>query len=214
MILADRQSKGRGRQNRRWISPEGGIWLSIILKPTIPAKKSLLLNYAAALAVSETITQETGLESRIKLPNDIIINQKKVCGILLDIATKGTSIEYAVIGIGINANVNIQKILPYIDGNEVNITSLQHELSGKSVNKQAFLTLLFEKFEYYYSRLENEDMILDQTKNKLASLKALVAIQHASIEGVIIDLCSDGSLVLKRQDGTSITVNCNDARIM
>ncbi|HYT46720.1 MAG TPA: biotin--[acetyl-CoA-carboxylase] ligase, partial [Methylomirabilota bacterium] len=136
VILAEQQDRGKGRMNRRWISPSGGIWLSIILKPKMPAKNGPLLSLIAALAVSDTIAQKTGLESNVKWPNDVLINHKKVCGILLDIATKGSSIEYAVIGIGLNANANIRKILQYIDDyqeSDVGVTSLKNELSGKYV---------------------------------------------------------------------------------
>jgi BirA family biotin operon repressor/biotin-[acetyl-CoA-carboxylase] ligase len=161
-ILAEHQERGKGRLNSRWISPSGGIWLSIILKPNMPANKSPLLKFVAALAVCDTIARKTGLESKLKWPNDILINHKKVCGILLDIATKGSRIEYAVIGIGINANVNIRKILPYIadyKGNDVSVTSLKNELSGKYVNRPSFLKLLFERLEHYYDYLEKAKLV-------------------------------------------------------
>ncbi|MFZ0511187.1 MAG: biotin--[acetyl-CoA-carboxylase] ligase [Candidatus Nitrosopolaris sp.] len=218
-ILAERQDKGSGRLNSKWISPGGGIWLSIILKPHMPANKCPLLSFTAALAVCDTIAQQTGLESKVKWPNDILINHKKVCGILLDIATKGTSIEYAVIGIGINANVNIQKILPYIDdykGSDVSVTSLKNELSGKYVNRPAFLKLLFERIEHYYARLEKEEMgalvIINKIKDRLEILNAMVTIQQTNktIEGVVVGLGLDGSLLLKKNDGSSIEVNCGD----
>src|SRR5947208_2730633 len=161
VILAEKQDRGRGRMNRRWISPGGGIWLSIILRPKMPAKKSPLLGFVAALAVGDTITQNTGLKSKVKWPNDILINHKKVCGILLDIAIKGGGIEYAVIGIGINANANIRKILQYMDDyqeSDVGVTSLKNELSGKYVSRPSFLKLLFERLEHYNALLEEEQM--------------------------------------------------------
>ena len=171
------------------------------------------------MAVCDTIAQETGLESKIKWPNDILINHKKVCGILLDIASKGPSIEYAVIGIGINANVNIQKILPYIDGSDVSVTSLKKELSGKPVNRPAFLKLLFERLEHYYARLEKEEngalTILNKIKDRLEILNTMVTIQQSNktIEGVVVGLGLDGSLLLKQNDGSSIEVNYGDTRI-
>lgn len=220
-ILAERQDRGRGRINSKWISPSGGIWLSIILKPNMPANKSPLLKFIAALAVCDTIAQNTGLESKVKWPNDILINHKKVCGILLDIATKGSSIEYAVIGIGINANVNIRKILPYIPdhkGNDVSVTSLKSELSGKYVNRPSFLKLLFERLEHYYCYLEKEDLggvvILNQIKDRLDILNAVVTIQQTdkTIEGLVVGLGLDGSLVLKKNDGSLIEVLSGDTR--
>src|SRR5205823_14962051 len=174
-----------GRMNRRWISPGGGIWLSIILRPKMPAKKSPLLGFVAALAVGDTIAQKTGLKSKVKWPNDILINHKKVCGILLDIAIKGGGIEYAVIGIGINANANIRKILQYMDvsqESDVGVTSLKNELSGKYVSRPSFLKLLFERLEHYNALLEEEQMgavvILNQIKKRLEILNTMVTIQQ------------------------------------
>ncbi|MDQ6667213.1 MAG: biotin--[acetyl-CoA-carboxylase] ligase [Thermoproteota archaeon] len=220
-ILAERQYRGRGRINSKWISPSGGIWLSIILKPNMPANKSPLLKFIAALAVCDAIAQNTGLESKVKWPNDILINHKKVCGILLDIATKGSSIEYAVIGIGINANVNIRKILSYISdhkANDVSVTSLKNELSGKYINRPFFLKLLFERLEHYYCYLEKEDLggvvILNQIRDRLDILNAVVTIQQTdkTIEGLVVGLGLDGSLVLEKDDGSLIEVRSGDTR--
>jgi BirA family transcriptional regulator, biotin operon repressor / biotin---[acetyl-CoA-carboxylase] ligase len=221
-ILAEHQDRGKGRINSKWISPSGGIWLSIILMPNMPANKSPLLKFVAALAVCDTIAQKTGLESKVKWPNDILINHKKVCGILLDIATKGSRVEYAVIGIGINANVNIRKILPYIadyKGNNVSVTSLKNELSGKYVNRPSFLKLLFERLEHYYGYLEKEDLggvvILNQVKDKLDILNAVVTVQQTdkTVEGLVVGLGLDGSLLLKKNDGSLIEVICGDTRL-
>jgi BirA family biotin operon repressor/biotin-[acetyl-CoA-carboxylase] ligase len=221
-ILAEHQDRGKGRLNSRWISPSGGIWLSIILKPNMPANKSPLLKFVAALAVCDTIEQKTGLESKIKWPNDVLINHKKVCGILLDSATKGSRIEYAVIGIGINANVNIQKILPYMatyKGNDVSVTSLKNELSGKYVNRPSFLRLLFERLEHYYDYLEKANLggavILNQVKEKLDILNAVVTIQQTdkTVEGLVVGLGLDGSLLLKKNDGSLIEVISGDIRL-
>lgn len=221
-ILAEHQNRGKGRINSKWISPSGGIWLSIILMPNMPANKSPLLKFVAALAVCDTIEQKTGLESKIKWPNDILINHKKVCGILLDSATKGSRIEYAVIGIGINANVNIQKILPYIanyKGNDASVTSLKNEQSGKYVNRPSFLKLLFERLEHYYDYLEKANLggavILEQINDKLDILNAVVTVQQTdkTVEGLVVGLGLDGSLLLKKNDGSLIEVISGDIRL-
>jgi BirA family transcriptional regulator, biotin operon repressor / biotin---[acetyl-CoA-carboxylase] ligase len=222
VILAEKQDRGRGRMNRRWISPGGGIWLSIILRPKIPVKTSPLLSFVAALAVGDTIAQKTGLESKVKWPNDILINHKKVCGILLDIAIKGSGIEYAVIGIGINANANIRKILQYMDDyqeSDVGVTSLKNELSGKYVSRPSFLKLLFERLEHYNALLEEEQMgavvILNQIKKRLEILNTVVTIRQTDnrIEGLVLGLGLDGSLILKKKDGSLIEVRSGDARM-
>jgi BirA family transcriptional regulator, biotin operon repressor / biotin---[acetyl-CoA-carboxylase] ligase len=216
VILAERQDKGRGRLKSKWISPNGGIWLSIILKPPMHASKSPLLSFTAALAVCETIDQQTSLESKIKWPNDILINHKKVCGIILDVATKGDRVEYAVIGIGINANVNIERILPYLDGcKHSDVTSLKNELSGKCVNRSAFLKLLLERFEIHYDRLQKEDgspIIVNKIKDRLVYNSVIIELGNKTIEGAIIGLGEDGSLLIKQNDGSSVEVSFGDTR--
>ena len=217
-ILAEKQDRGRGRLKSRWISPEGGIWLSIILKPPMPASKSQLLGFTAALAVCETIAQHTSLKAKVKWPNDILINHKKVCGILLDLATYADRVEYAVVGIGINANVNIEKILPYLDDNkrpELSVTSLQDELSGKYVNRPAFLKLLFERFEFYYDRLQKEygsTIIVNKIKEWLEYSSVAIEQGNKTIEGAIIGLGLDCSLLIKQNDGSTVEVSFGDTR--
>lgn len=214
-ILAEQQNKGRGRMKNRWISPDGGIWLSIILKPVMPANKSPLLSFAAALAVCETIAQQTSLEPKVKWPNDILINEKKVCGILLDVATKGDRVEYAVIGFGINANVNIGKILPYLDDDKHRVTSLRNELSGKCVNRPAFLKLLLERFELYYDLLQKGDgstIILNKIKDRLVYNSVTIEQGNTTIEGTITGLGLDGALLIKQDNGSTLEVSFGDNR--
>jgi len=218
VILAEQQDKGIGRLKSRWISPDGGIWFSIILKPLMPASKSPLLSFTAALAVCESIAQQTNLQSKVKWPNDILINHKKVCGILLDLATKGDRVEYAVIGIGINANVNIEKILPYLHDSkhsDVTVTSLKNELSGKCVDRPAFLKLLLERFELYYDRLQKDDgssIIVNKIKDRLEYNSVTIEQGNKTIEGAIIGLGLDGSLLIKQNDGSSVEVIFGDTR--
>jgi BirA family biotin operon repressor/biotin-[acetyl-CoA-carboxylase] ligase len=216
-ILAEQQDKGRGRLKNRWISPDGGIWLSIIVKPLMPANKSPLLGFAAALAVCETIAQLTSLESKVKWPNDILINQKKVCGILLDVATKGDRVEYAVIGIGINANVKIEKILPYLDDNKrraLSVTSLKNELSGKCIDRPAFLKLLLERFELYYDILQKDGstIIVNKIKGRLECNSVTIEQGNKTIVGTITGLGLDGALLIKQNDGSSVEVSFGEAR--
>lgn len=187
----------------------------------MPPTRCPLLSFIAALAVSDTIAQKTGLESKVKWPNDILINRKKVCGILVDIATKGSHIEYAVIGIGINANANIRKILQQIvdyQAGYMGVTSLKNEISGKYVSRPSFLKLLFERLEHYYAVLEQEEMgaviILNQIKKRLDILNTMVTIQQTDsrIEGLVLGLGLDGCLILKKKDGSLIEVRSGDPR--
>ena len=125
VIVSDEQTAGKGRAERKWVSNTGGLWFSIIvMKPNIPASNTNLIQMLSATSVCESINALTNLNAKIKWPNDILINSKKVAGILADIGIKDSKIDYLVIGIGINVNTDsiatmneLQKKIQYNDEN-------------------------------------------------------------------------------------------------
>jgi BirA family transcriptional regulator, biotin operon repressor / biotin---[acetyl-CoA-carboxylase] ligase len=223
VIIAERQRNGKGRIDRKWISPKGGVWLSVILKPKIKAAQATLLPIVAALAVCDTINQKTNLNSKIKWPNDIVIEGRKVSGTLADISIDNENIEYVVIGIGINANVNVSKIIRYVSNNicpkpgTLKITSLKKELSGKNVNITDLTQMLLEKLEYYYTQLEKNfaRSIMQKFRERSETLNNLVFVeqQNESFEGTAIDIDSDGALLVKKSDNNIYRVIAGDALV-
>jgi BirA family biotin operon repressor/biotin-[acetyl-CoA-carboxylase] ligase len=223
VIIAERQRNGKGRIDRKWISPKGGVWLSVILKPKIKAAQATLLPIVAALAVCDTINQKTNLNSKIKWPNDIVIEGRKVSGTLADISIDNENIEYVVIGIGINANVNVSKIIRHVSNNicpkpgTLKITSLKKELSGKNVNITDLTQMLLEKLEYYYTQLEKNfaRSIMQKCRERSETLNNLVFVeqQNESFEGTAIDIDSDGALLVKKSDNNIYRVIAGDALV-
>jgi BirA family biotin operon repressor/biotin-[acetyl-CoA-carboxylase] ligase len=221
VIIAERQKNGKGRIDRKWISPKGGVWLSVILKPKIKAAQATLLPIVAALAVCDTINQKTRLNSKIKWPNDIMIEGKKVSGTLVDISVDSKNIEYAVLGIGINANVDVTNIMRYIDTNSrtrtLEMTSLQKELSGKKVNIIDLSRILLEKLEYYYLQLEKNysKRIIQKCRQRSETLNNLVVVeqQNESFECKAIDIDSDGALIVKKSDNNILRIVVGDALV-
>ena len=104
VVIAKRQTAGRGRRGRNWISPEGNCYISLLLKPSIKTEHASRLTLVTAIALAETIKNVSGLETQIKWPNDVVIAGKKICGILTESSTDVNDLKYVVIGIGINAN--------------------------------------------------------------------------------------------------------------
>ncbi|RJS76283.1 biotin--[acetyl-CoA-carboxylase] ligase, partial [Candidatus Bathyarchaeota archaeon] len=102
---AEEQSAGKGRLGRTWISPRGGLYFSIILKPKIRVSDAVKLVFVASLAVAETIRDLYGLNTETKWPNDVLVDGKKVCGILAETSSIGERLKFVVLGIGINANL-------------------------------------------------------------------------------------------------------------
>ena len=208
VIVSEDQIKGRGRMGRKWISQHGGIYLSIILQPKIKITQSGILPLLSALCVSNVIKKMTKLNPKIKWPNDVVINGRKVCGILLDISTEADKINFVIIGIGVNLNINITKIDSDIKNfpGFYGITSIQNELHGKEIDKFEFIRLLLENIEIYVTQLENGGAkeIIQQCKNISDTLgKAVIAKQSAEIlQGKAVDIDeNDGFLLIEAPSG-------------
>jgi BirA family biotin operon repressor/biotin-[acetyl-CoA-carboxylase] ligase len=148
VVIAETQSRGRGRLGRKWVSPKGGLWFSIILRPEMNPKDALKLTLMASAVVAKVIKDMFKLKTEIKHPNDVVINGKKVCGILTEIRTKGDMLDFVVIGIGINANINLDSFPKYL---RKSLTSLKEELK-EDVDRERFLHTLLEELEEWYKR--------------------------------------------------------------
>ena len=207
VVIADSQNDGRGRRGNKWISPDGGIWLSIILRPKINVNKYTLLPFATSIAVSEAIDRLTCLQSKVKWPNDILINGKKVCGILVEMTIDSQTIEYAIVGIGLNANVNSSEINACLGDLEglYPVTSLKEESCGVTTNRIQIIKCILEEFEKNYIRLEemNSSQIIEKWKEKSEPIiSKSIEITHGTeiYTGKVLDVDSDGALLVLRDD--------------
>jgi len=155
IVIAETQSRGRGRQGRKWVSPEGGIWFSIILRPKVDPEDIFKLTLMAAAVTAKIISDMFKLRAEVKWPNDIIIDGKKVCGVLTEMGTKGHMVDFVVIGVGINANINSESFPRYIRNS---LTSLKEELKV-DIDREKFLCALLEELEqcYEFERMKKSD---------------------------------------------------------
>lgn len=212
IVIAEQQSGGRGRMKRKWVSPKGGIWLSVVLKPLIPTAASTMLPFAAAVAVADAIST-TGIEPTLKWPNDVMVGGQKVAGILLDMSAEAETVNYAVIGIGINANVDTSKIKVDREGRPP-ITSLKREL-GHDVNRLVLAAALLEKLEHHCQALEqNPSSIIAawRARSDMIGKNIAVVQQGKEIRGVAADIKDDGSLLVQTRQG-DVTVVSGDVII-
>jgi len=148
IVIAETQSRGRGRQGRKWVSPAGGIWFSLILRPKTYPEDALKLTLMTAAVVAKVVSDMFRLKAEVKWPNDIVINGKKVCGILTETRTKGDIVDFVVIGVGINANINLDSFPKHL---RKSLTSLRKELK-EDINRKRFLCALLEELEQCYER--------------------------------------------------------------
>ena len=198
IILADIQTSGRGRKNRIWSSSKGGLWFSIVLYPNIPPKKAMLMTMASSIAVFQGIKNITGIEAEIKWPNDLLINGRKICGILTEIDSEKQKINYCIIGIGINVNNTLEKEL------QVNATTLKKE-HNKEISLYELLRAIIENFDKNYNKLLSGeyDFIRDSWLefSKIIGRKIQVIDDKTVTTGKIINVDNNGYIVLNTNFG-------------
>ena len=202
LVVSDRQDGGKGRRGRSWASPSGvGIWMSLILRPEIAPSSASMLTLAAALAVREGIQEETGLSPLIKWPNDLVLNGKKICGILTEMSTELMEIQYVITGIGINVN---QREFP----SEIRDTATSLSLeAGRCFRRSSLIAAILKAFEKDYTAfLKTGDLslLLEEYNACLVNRGKEVCILDPSGEyrAVAEGIDESGSLLVTLPDGT------------
>ena len=201
LAVAEEQTAGRGRRGHAWVSPPGtGIWFSFLLKPQISPDKASMLTLVAAIAVARAISETTGLVSQIKWPNDIVVNKKKVCGMLTELSAEMTQVNYVVIGIGINANNR-----EFPDEIKETATSLYIEF-GKPVKRAAVIEAVGRYFEQYYDafiKAGDLSLIMNEYNEMLVNAGNQVRIISGDSEEIYtaVGINPQGELVVKDEDG-------------
>jgi BirA family biotin operon repressor/biotin-[acetyl-CoA-carboxylase] ligase len=203
IVIAEVQTRGRGRLSREWLSPEGGIYFTIILRPKISPAYAPRVNLMAATAVAATIKKLFGLRAELKWPNDVLIAGKKVCGILAEMDAEMDVVNCVNVGIGINANTSIPQF-------EKTVTSLRDVL-GRVISRKELLTALLVEIERRLPSLMKADL-LEEWKKLSATLNRDVRISSLGEEviGQAIDIDATGALILKSKDGSLGTVLVGD----
>ncbi|MGD8438786.1 MAG: biotin--[acetyl-CoA-carboxylase] ligase, partial [Syntrophobacterales bacterium] len=211
VVLAEQQLHGRGRGDRSWHSPAGvGIYCSIVLRPELSPAKTMLLTLMTAAAIVKAVARETNLSPRIKWPNDILIHDKKVVGILLESKLSGTGVEHAIIGFGINVN-HTPADLPQELWSTA--SSLFIEL-GEPVDRRELIVKILAEVEYLYEGLQqgNVAIILEEWRHFSATLGRHVRIlQQGEVrEGIAVDVTEEGALLVRVEQNSFITVHAGD----
>ena len=216
VVIAGQQKSGRGRMSRTWISPPGGLWFSVLVRPGITAGDITIMPFVAALAVRDAVVRLTNTEAKLKWPNDVLVSGKKVAGILLDVSAEADKLNYAVFGIGVNVNTDSSELRSKVQGG-MQITSLKDEV-GHEVSR---LHLAAEILEGLESRLnlflrEGPRPLIAAWKERTDMIgKKVSVIQGSGIlqEGTATDIDEDGSLVLELKTGRLSRVVSGDVRI-
>jgi BirA family biotin operon repressor/biotin-[acetyl-CoA-carboxylase] ligase len=201
VIIAEEQSGGIGRMGRAWVSPSGGIWITIVLKPRVPIDHIFMITMAGSIAIARAIRKEFDLGALIKWPNDIFIGNKKVAGLLLELAAEADSVHYCLLSIGIDVNVPLNQFSPAL---QKDITSISAEV-GHEVDRASFLARILKEFESRYLLIESGEYeaLVREWKSLSCTLENRVQIRTLknSFEGDAIDIDEFGALIIRKDNG-------------
>lgn len=213
LVIAEIQNAGKGRRGRSWSSPKGtGIWMTFILRPQINPQAASMLTLVAAMAVRKAVYAETGLETMIKWPNDIVANGKKICGILTEMSAEPEWINYVVVGIGVNANT---------ESFPEEISSVASSLfieTGKKVDRSRLVAAFGNAFEEYYNQFMkkgNLELLTDEYNSFLANYDNQVKILEPAGEytGISRGINHFGELLVTDMDGRERIVRSGEVSV-
>lgn len=199
LVVAEEQTAGRGRFGRRWVSPRRGIWMSLVVRPRIPVVAAGRVAILAAVAVAEAIADVAGVEARIKWPNDVMVGGKKVCGILTEMAAEFAQVEYLVIGIGVDANMEASKL-----AQGAGVATTLMAASGGPIDRSALINAIVTRLMMDLPALEDGfSAVLRRWKDRSATLGRAVRMDAGGriIEGRALDLDPDGALIIETAAG-------------
>jgi BirA family biotin operon repressor/biotin-[acetyl-CoA-carboxylase] ligase len=206
LVISEKQTHGRGRLDRKWVSPSGGIWLSVILHPEIEISISTLFPLITSLALAITIEQILKIKPKLKWPNDVTINDKKVAGILIDASVESGKIDYLVLGIGINFKINpseVEKMIKHT-ANYYGVTTLLKKAENTNPIKlvQRFL-LELEKLYQISLKKETEFLIQEWTKRSSTIGKSIViTLPNETLRGKALRIDDEGALIISNKGKT------------
>lgn len=207
LVCAEGQTKGKGRLGRHWNSPKGkGIYMSVILRPSLPPTEAAQLTLLTAVAVCEAIRRVTGVAARIKWPNDILVEDRKLAGILTELSAETDRVRFVVIGIGINVNTSLS-VLP------LQATSLKEE-AQKKIPRVELLQEILVELENWYECLKKLGFapVVERWKEFSSTLGKRVRLVDpgGEVEGEAVDLDKTGALMIRNDAGLIVSKIAGD----
>ena len=211
-VISRAQTAGRGRQGRSWSSPPGeGLYLSIVLRPEVEAANSALITLGAAVAIAETLRLDFHTAGDIKWPNDVLVNGRKICGILVEAAIDGDRLQYAVMGIGVNL---AQRSFP--DEIKNTATSIFLE-TGRVIETDEFVKAMLARLETWYrTALQEPARVISRWQELSSSVRdcrVFVESGDGYIEGVTRGLTPSGALVIYLPNGDRREITSGEVRV-
>lgn len=215
IVMAETQTAGKGRLGRIWISPPGrNLYLSIVLRPSISPRDATALTLLSAVACTSAIRRSTAVEATIKWPNDIIVGDRKLGGILTEIKADIDRITYAVVGIGINVNLTPADMPDEIKA----IATSVIEQTGEPCSRTELAAEVIREFGKWYGLLmtKGKQVVIDEWLSLSSTIgkHVLVSAGNVLLEGSAEGIDDEGLLILKLADGTHRKISAGDVTIL
>ena len=200
VVIAEKQTQGRGRLSRKWTSPSGGIWMSVILRPEFEISASTLFPMISSLALAIAIEKVLKIKPQLKWPNDLTINDKKVAGILVDASVESGKIDYLILGVGINFKIDVKGVEKAIKntGNYYGVATLVTK-NNKTNSAQLVQVFLLELERLYNLFLDgNSEYIIKQWTKRSSTIGKMISVTSSAgqIHGRAVKIDKDGALVI------------------
>ena len=201
VLISEIQTKARGRSGKKWEAPDGGVWMSLILRPNVPTARIGLITLATGVAIAKSI-RSLGVDARIKWPNDVLIHGKKISGVLTEVNATFNEIDWIVVGIGIDSNLKLEDFSEDI---RIGTTTLTEELPSK-VDENELIAIFLNEFEKVYQLYKDGEIetILKDWRDLADTIGKYVNITQTGgkiTQGYVVGINNEGSLIIERQDG-------------
>ena len=208
VVVADVQTKGKGRGGNKWASPKGGLWFSILLRPNLPGERLRFLQFLAATATRKAVENETGLSVMLKWPNDLVLGNAKLGGILVESKTQGERVSFAILGIGLNVNQGKAQLPPGAISMRL--------VSGKRHDLRALLRAILDQIRSSFDDLDHPSNIIeDWWRNCIhRPLRVQVTLPEDIVTGISRAVDEDGNLLIETGDHRIRKVNEGSLRIL
>lgn len=218
IVVADRQTAGRGRRGRTWSSPSGkSIYFTIVVRPAFAPDKASMITLVMALSVAQAIEEVTGLPAQIKWPNDIVVHKKKVCGILTEMSMtpEMDEIQFVVAGVGVNTNHNGPEEFP----EEIRETAASLKMeSGEHIDRAGLLERILARFEENYDcfeRIQDLSALREAYQAHLINMDTQVLVLDPAGEyaGISRGISETGELIVERENGDRVLVYAGEVSV-
>ena len=194
VVIAGRQTQGRGRLKRRWLSDDGGLYFTMVLRPPIPVQLSFKVNFMASLTLARVIREMHQIDAMVKWPNDILVDDRKISGMLSELEAEADRVFFISIGMGINVNNDPSRAEP-------GASSLK-KISGRKISRKDLLARFLDEFSDRIKKTDYEDVITEWKKYTVTlGRQVRIVTQREESEGLAVDVDENGALILELASG-------------